>query len=270
MLTRRIIPCLDIKDGRVVKGVNFEGLRDAGDPVELALRYDAEGADELTFLDVTASADRRRTLVALVEAVSRALFIPFTVGGGIRSLDDMRRCLEHGADKVSVGTAAVRDPALIERAAREFGSQFLVISLDIRRVPGANGPRYRLTTHGGRETTDIDAVAFARQMADRGAGELLLNDMDADGTRDGFGHDLNRAIRQAVSIPIIASGGAGELSHFADAVEAADVDAVLAASVFHFADLQIAEVKRDMASRGIAVRSPAATDEARRPVEELS
>ncbi len=253
MLSRRLIPCLDVKDGRVVKGVQFLGLTDAGDPVELAARYDAEGADELCFLDVTASADKRSTLTQLVGRVARELFIPFTVGGGIRSLDDMRAVLEAGADKVSVGTAALRDPALIERAAREFGSQFLVISLDVGRR--ADGARV-LTTHGGREPTDVLVHDFARRMADAGAGELLLNDMERDGTKDGFGVELLASITAAVDIPVIASGGAGTAAHFVDAVAKGGADAVLAASVFHYGELSIAEVKAAMAAAGIPVRKP--------------
>ena len=250
MLTRRVIPCLDIRDGRVVKGVQFQGLRDAGDPVELARRYDREGADELTFLDVTASADKRATLVDLVERVAEQLFIPFTVGGGIKSLDDMRAVLDAGADKVSVGTAAVRDPKLIAEAAETFGSQFLVVSLDVAR----QGDRWLLTTHGGRQMTDVDALDFAEEMARLGAGELLINDMSADGTQAGFGIDLLRAVSARVRVPVIASGGAGSVTHFAEAVTDGGADAVLAASVFHFGTLSIAEVKAAMARAGVPVR----------------
>jgi imidazole glycerol-phosphate synthase subunit HisF len=256
MLARRVIPCLDIRDGRVVKGVNFQNIRDAGDPVELARRYDAEGADELTFLDITASADKRKTLVELVRRVSEQLFIPFCVGGGIRTLDDMRAVLAAGADKVSVGTAAVREPGLIDRAAAEFGSQFIVVSLDVKRlVSGGAGPDgYVLTTHGGRQLTDIDAIAFAAQMADRGAGELLLNDMGADGTLRGFGLDLLQLVTAAVPISVIASGGAGTLQHFSDAVSIGGADAVLAASVFHDGRFSIAQVKAHMVECAIPVR----------------
>lgn len=250
MLTRRVIPCLDIQAGRVVKGVNFLGLRDAGDPVELAERYDAEGADELTFLDIRASDQGRDILLDLVTRVSQRLFIPFTVGGGLRSVEDMRAVLLAGADKVSIGTAAVRDPDLVARAANQFGNQCIVVSLDIRKVDG----RFELTSHGGRQTTGIDAIAFARQVADLGAGELLLNDMDADGTERGFGHALNRAISEAVRVPVIASGGAGTAQHFADAVLQGGVDAVLAASVFHYGKMTVGEVKRVMADAGIPVR----------------
>lgn len=250
MLAKRVIPCLDIRDGRVVKGVQFQNIRDAGDPVELARRYDAEGADELTFLDITASAEKRKTLVNLVERVSRQLFIPFCVGGGIRSLGDMLAVLAAGADKVSIGTAAVRDPGLVRTASAEFGAQFIVVSLDVKRVDG----RYLLTTSGGRELTDIDAIEHGKMMADLGAGELLLNDMGADGTLHGFGLDLLRQMSSAVSIPVIASGGAGTPQHFVDAVVEGGADAVLAASVFHDGRLTIAEVKRHMADHGVPAR----------------
>ena len=250
MLTRRVIPCLDIENGRVVKGVNFLGLRDAGDPVELAARYDREGADELTFLDIRASDQGRATLLELVNRVSRELFIPFTVGGGMRTLDDMRRVLLAGADKVAIGTAATTNPQLVAQAANEFGNQCIVVSLDVRRIGG----RYELTSHGGRTPTGIDALEFAKQVAELGAGELLVNDMDADGTERGFGNELNRAIARSVRVPLIASGGAGKIGDFADAVIAGEVDAVLAASVFHFGKFTIAQVKDAMAARGIAVR----------------
>jgi cyclase len=251
MLTRRVIPCLDIENGRVVKGVNFLGLRDAGDPVELAARYDREGADELTFLDIRASDQGRATLLDLVNRVSRELFIPFTVGGGMRTLGDMRQVLLAGADKVAIGTAATQDPQLVAQAANEFGNQCIVVSLDVRRING----RYELTSHGGRTPTGIDALEFAKQVAVLGAGELLVNDMDADGTERGFGHELNRLIARSVRIPLIASGGAGKIGDFADAVLEGEVDAVLAASVFHFGKFTIGQVKADMAGRGIAVRS---------------
>ncbi len=250
MLTRRVIPCLDIENGRVVKGVNFLGLRDAGDPVELAARYDREGADELTFLDIRASDQGRATLLDLVNRVSRELFIPFTVGGGMRTLDDMRQVLLAGADKVSIGTAATNKPQLVADAANEFGNQCIVVSLDVRRIAG----RYELTSHGGRLPTGIDALEFAKLVAGLGAGELLVNDMDADGTERGFGNELNRAIARSVRIPLIASGGAGQISDFADAVLDGEVDAVLAASVFHFGKFTIGQVKDAMAARGIPVR----------------
>lgn len=250
MLTVRVIACLDIEAGRVVKGVKFQDLRDLGDPVELAARYDLEGADELAFLDIRASDQGRDILLGVVSRVAEQLFIPFSVGGGLRSIADVQAVLRAGADKVTVGTAAVADPQLVRRIAQEFGSQCLVVSLDVRRRDG----RYEVTTHGGRRATGLDAVAFAQQLAELGAGELLLNDMDADGTRAGFGHDLNRAIAGAVRIPVIASGGAGTAAHFADAVEQGRVQAVLAASVFHERQLTIGDVKAAMAARGIAVR----------------
>lgn len=252
MLTHRVIPCLDIEQGRVVKGVQFQGLRDAGDPVELAARYDREGADELTFLDIRASDQGRDILLDLVQRVSRTLFIPFTVGGGLRTVEDIRQVLLAGADKVSLGTAAVRDPQLVARAAAQFGSQCLVVSLDVRRLEG----RWQLTTHGGREATGLDAVEFARRIADLGAGELLVNAMDHDGMQGGFAHDLNRAMAQAVRIPVIASGGAGRADDFADAVLLGHADAVLAASVFHDGRLTVTQVKTAMARRGIPVRLP--------------
>lgn len=254
MLTRRVIPCLDIQAGRVVKGVQFQGLRDAGDPVELAARYDREGADELTFLDIRASDQGRDILVDLVQRVSRALFIPFTVGGGLRSVEDMRQVLLAGADKVCIGTAAVRDPQLVARAANQFGNQCIVVSLDVKRVGG----RWELTSHGGREPTGIEAIEFAREVVALGAGELLINAMDHDGMQQGFAHELNRAMVQAVRAPIIASGGAGTVEHFVDAVLLGHVDAVLAASVLHDRRLTIAEVKSAMAARAIPVRLPRA------------
>ena len=225
-------------------------MRDAGDPVELAARYDREGADELTFLDIRASDQGRATLLDLVNRVSRELFIPFTVGGGMRTLADMRQVLLAGADKVSIGTAATKDPQLVAQAANEFGNQCIVVSLDVRRINN----RYELTSHGGRTPTGIDALEFAKLVASLGAGELLINDMDADGTERGFGNELNRAIARSVRIPLIASGGAGKISDFADAVLDGEVDAVLAASVFHFCKFTIGQVKEAMAARGIPVR----------------
>ena len=250
MLAVRVIPCLDIESGRVVKGVQFAGIRDAGDPLELARRYNDEGADELTFLDIRASDQNRGILLDLVERVSRQLFIPFTVGGGLHTLDDMRAVLLAGADKVSIGTAAVRNPQLVAEAANHFGSQCVVVSLDVRR----DGPRYRLTSHGGRQLTDVDAVDFAQKVAALGAGELLVNDMDADGTREGFGHALNRALADAVRIPLIASGGAGTPEHFAEAVQQGQVSAVLAASVFHDGLFTVRDAKNAMAKAGVPVR----------------
>ena len=249
MHTVRLIACLDIEHGRVVKGVRFADLQDQGDPVELAARYDAQGIDELAFLDVRASDQGRDILRDLVRKVSEVLFIPFAVGGGLRSLDDVRAVLRAGADKVTVGSAAVANPELVRQIANEFGSQCLVVSLDVKRLDG----RFALTSHGGRRDTGLDAVEFAKQVADLGAGELLVNDMDADGTRQGFGHDLNRAIVRAVPIPVIASGGAGKPEHFAEAVEQGGVHAVLAASVFHQGDFSIRDVKDCMLRRGIAV-----------------
>lgn len=250
MLTRRIIPCLDIEAGRVVKGVNFLGLRDAGDPVELAARYDREGADELTFLDIRASDQGRGILLDLVDRVSRQLFIPFTVGGGLRTVEDMREVLLAGADKVSIGTAATKNPQLVAEAANMFGNQCIVVSLDVRHIQG----RFELTSHGGRTPTGIDALDFAELVAGLGAGELLINDMDADGTERGFGHALNAAIAARVRIPLIASGGAGKIQDFVDGVQKGHVDAVLAASVFHFGKFTIGDVKRAMAAAGIPVR----------------
>ncbi len=251
----RVIPCLDVDAGRVVKGVNFENLRDAGDPVELAARYDAEGADELTFLDVTASSGERETTYDIVRRTAEQVFIPLTVGGGVRTVEDVDRLLRAGADKVGVNTAAIARPALVGEIADRFGSQVLVLSVDARRVREgtATGSGFEVTTHGGRTGTGIDAVAWARQVAGLGAGEILLNSMDADGTRDGFDLELIRLVRAEVGVPVVASGGAGELAHFAPAVEAG-ADAVLAASVFHFGDLVIGEVKDALRSAGHPVR----------------
>ena len=251
----RVIPCLDVDAGRVVKGVNFAELRDAGDPVELAARYDAQGADELTFLDVTASSSDRETTYDVVRRTAEQVFIPLTVGGGVRAVDDVDRLLRAGAAKVGVNTAAIARPALVGEIADRFGSQVLVLSLDVRRVrdgePTASG--FEVTTHGGRRGTGLDAVVWARQVADLGAGEILLNSMDADGTRDGFDLELLRLVRAAVGIPVVASGGAGAIEHFAPAVEAG-ADAVLAASVFHFGDLTVGEVKDSLRAAGHPVR----------------
>lgn len=256
----RVIPCLDVDAGRVVKGVNFTGLRDAGDPVELARRYDAEGADELTFLDITASSAGRQTTYDIVARTAEQVFIPLTVGGGIRSVQDVDALLRAGADKVGVNTAAIARPELIAEIADRFGSQVLVLSVDARRVrPDAEGnltateSGFEVTTHGGRRGTGIDAVDWARRAAELGAGEILLNSMDADGTRDGFDLPLIRLVRAAVTVPVIASGGAGQAADFAPAV-AAGADAVLAASVFHFGTLTIGEVKSDLARHGVTVR----------------
>ncbi len=251
----RVIPCLDVDAGRVVKGVNFADLRDAGDPVELARRYDAEGADELTFLDVTASADSRATTYDVVSRTAEQVFIPLTVGGGVRTVDDVDRLLRSGADKVGINTAAIVRPRLISEVADRFGAQVLVLSVDARRCPPgtATDSGYEVTTHGGRQGTGIDAVAWAARAAELGAGEILLNSMDADGTKAGFDLVMIEAVRREVSVPLIASGGAGEVAHFAPAV-AAGADAVLAASVFHFGQLTIGEVKAAMAAAGVVVR----------------
>ena len=248
----RVIPCLDVDDGRVVKGINFLDLRDAGDPVELARAYDAQGADELTFLDITASSGDRETTYDVVRRTAEQVFIPLTVGGGVRSPDDVDRLLRAGADKVGVNTAAVARPELISEIADRFGNQVLVLSVDARRAAGTDSG-FEVTTHGGRQGTGIDAVAWAARAAELGAGEILLNSMDADGTKDGYDLDMIRAVRAAVGVPVIASGGAGRLEDFVPAVEAG-ADAVLAASVFHFGDLRIGEVKATLHAAGLPVR----------------
>ncbi|MFB9839550.1 imidazole glycerol phosphate synthase subunit HisF [Actinoallomurus acaciae] len=245
----RVIPCLDVDAGRVVKGVNFENLRDAGDPVELARRYDAEGADELTFLDITASSGERETTYDVVRRTAEQVFIPLTVGGGIRTVDDVDRLLRAGADKVSVNTAAIARPEFLREAAHRFGSQCIVLSVDARR----SGDGFEVTTHGGRRGTGIDAVEWARRGEELGVGEILLNSMDADGTKAGFDLEMLRAVRAVVSVPVIASGGAGAIAHFAPAV-AAGADAVLAASVFHFGELRISDVKDSLRQAGHPVR----------------
>ena len=258
-LSVRVIPCLDVDGGRVVKGVNFEHLRDAGDPVELARRYDAEGADELTFLDISASHEERATTMGIVSRTAEEVFIPLTVGGGVSSVDDVDRLLRAGADKVAVNTAAIRRPALVAEIAERFGSQVLVLSVDARRVPAGavEGPGpdsgFEVTTHGGRRSAGLDAVAWAARVAELGAGEILLNAMDADGTQDGFDLELIRLVRSAVSVPVIASGGAGAAADFPPAVDAG-ADAVLAATVFHFGTVTIAEVKSALTSTGHPVR----------------
>ena len=252
----RVIPCLDVDAGRVVKGVNFGNLRDAGDPVELAARYDAEGADELTFLDITASSGGRETTYEVVRRTAEQVFIPLTVGGGVRSAGDVDALLRAGADKVSLNTAAIARPGLLGEAARQFGSQCVVLSVDARRVRSGEQPTpsgFEVTTHGGRQGTGIDAVDWARRATGLGAGEILLNSMDADGTEAGFDLELIRLVRAAVTVPVIASGGAGALAHFAPAV-AAGADAVLAASVFHFGTLRIGEVKEALREEGLPVR----------------
>jgi cyclase len=254
-LAVRVIPCLDVDAGRVVKGVNFANLRDAGDPVELAAAYDAAGADELTFLDITASSGDRETTYDIVRRTAEQVFIPLTVGGGVRTVEDVDRLLRAGADKVGVNTAAIARPELISAIADRFGSQVLVLSVDARRCPAGVDTEsgFEVTTHGGRRSTGIDAIGWARRAAELGAGEVLLNSMDADGTKDGYDLELIRAVRAEVTIPVIASGGAGKLADFAPAV-AAGADAVLAASVFHFGDLSIGEVKHSLREAGYPVR----------------
>jgi cyclase len=254
-LAKRIIPCLDVDNGRVVKGVKFVDIRDAGDPVEVARRYDREGADEITFLDITASSDDRQTMVDVVEQVAGQVFIPLTVGGGIRNLDDIRRLLNAGADKVGINTAAVFDPDFVRRAAEHFGSQCIVVAIDAKRVGNdSEPPRWEIFTHGGRKGTGIDAIEWAGKMVDLGAGEILLTSMDRDGTKEGFDLDLTRAISEGVSVPVIASGGVGNLDHLADGIVDGKADAVLAASIFHFAEYSIREAKAHMRDRGIEVR----------------
>ena len=255
MRTARIIPCLDVDNGRVVKGVNFVDLVDAGDPVELAARYDREGADEVVFLDITASSDARDTIVDVARRTAEEVFIPFTIGGGIRSVDDARRLLRAGADKVSINTAAIDRPELITELATEFGTQCVVVAIDARRrPPGAHGPAFGVSTHGGRNPTGLDAGAWAAACERRGAGEILLTSMDRDGTRDGFDLELTRAVSDACGIPVIASGGVGSLDHLADGVLEGGADAVLAASIFHFGEHTVAEAKQHLAARGITVR----------------
>lgn len=252
----RVIPCLDVNNGRVVKGVNFENLRDAGDPVELARRYGEEGADELTFLDVTASKDGRGTMLDVVRRTASEVFIPLTVGGGVRSVEDVDQLLRAGADKVSVNTAAIARPELLSELSRRFGAQCVVLSVDARRVPEGGQPQpsgFEVTTHGGSKSAGIDAVEWARRGEELGVGEILLNSMDGDGTKDGFDLELIEKVRAAVDVPVIASGGAGAAEHFPPAV-AAGADAVLAASIFHFGEVSIAEVKEEMARAGIEVR----------------
>ena len=256
-LAKRIIPCLDVDAGRVVKGIRFVEIRDAGDPVEVARRYDEQGADELAFLDITASSDERGIMEHVVEAVASQVFIPLTVGGGIRTLDDIRRMLYAGADKVSINTAAVKDPQFIRAASQRFGSQCIVVAIDAKQTPPAGDtPEWEVYTHGGRNGTGLDAVAWARRVADLGAGEILLTSMDRDGTRDGFDLKLTRAVSDAVAIPVIASGGVGNLEHLADGITEGKADAVLAASIFHFGEYTIAEAKQVLAKNHIEMRMP--------------
>lgn len=250
MLAKRIIPCLDVTAGRVVKGVNFVELRDAGDPVEIAARYNEQGADELTFLDITATSDERDLILHMIEAVASQVFIPLTVGGGVRKVEDVRRLLNAGADKVSINTAAVQRPELVSEASGIVGAQCIVVAIDAKR----NGPGWEVYTHGGRRATGLDVVQWATRMQAAGAGEILLTSMDRDGTRDGFDVELTRAVSEAVTVPVIASGGAGNLEHLAQGVLAGKADAVLAASIFHFGEFTVREAKAHMSSRGIEVR----------------
>ena len=255
MLAKRIIPCLDVTAGRVVKGVNFVELRDAGDPVEIAARYNEQGADELTFLDITATSDGRDVILHIVEAVAAQVFIPLTVGGGVRSVADVRRLLNAGADKVSFNSAAVADPQVIVDASAKYGSQCIVVAIDAKRRAGdASG--WDVYTHGGRRNTGIDAVGWARRMAAAGAGEILLTSMDRDGTRNGFDLALTRAVADAVAVPVIASGGVGALSHLVDGIREGGADAVLAASIFHYGEFSIGDAKAAMRAAGIEVREP--------------
>lgn len=265
MLTRRVIPCLDVDAGRVVKGVSFIDIRDAGDPAALAAFYNTEGADELVFLDITASSDARNTMVEVVEKVSSEVFIPLTVGGGIRSVDNMRKMLEAGADKVSINSAAVINPQLIEDCAKEFGSQCVVLAMDVKRSSdeiakrddspeAVTGISWQVYTHGGRQPTSLDAVQWARTATECGAGELLITSMDADGQKTGYDNDVLSSISDSVTVPVIASGGAGALEHFYDALVYGKSDAVLAASLFHFGELRVSEVKSYLEDRGIPVR----------------
>lgn len=254
-LAKRIIPCLDVENGRVVKGVQFVDIRDAGDPVEIARRYDQEGADEITFLDITASHEDRDTTIHTVERMASEVFIPLTVGGGVRKLEDIRALLQAGADKVGINSAAVSNPEFVRQAAEKFGSQCIVVAIDAKQVPAPEGEqRWEIFTHGGRKPTGLDAVAWAVQMANYGAGEILLTSMDRDGTKNGFDLGLTRAVSAAVNIPVIASGGVGDLQHLADGVLQGGADAVLAASIFHFSEYSIAEAKSFMAEQGIEVR----------------
>ena len=253
MLAKRIIPCLDVNAGRVVKGVNFVALRDAGDPVEIARRYDGEGADELTFLDITASSDQRDLILHVIEGVAEQVFIPLTVGGGVRRVDDVRRLLNAGADKVSINTSAVQNPGLVADASARYGAQCIVVAIDARRrADGEAG--WEVYTHGGRTATGLDAVVWARRVAELGAGEILLTSMDRDGTRAGFDLELTRAVADAVPVPVIASGGVGSLQHLADGITGGHADAVLAASIFHFGEFSVRDAKAFMAARGIPMR----------------
>ena len=265
MLAKRIIPCLDVTGGRVVKGVNFTQLRDAGDPVEIAARYNEQGADELTFLDITATSDGRGLLLPIIEAVASQVFIPLTVGGGVRSVDDVRRLLNAGADKTSFNSAAIADPQVIEDASAKYGAQCIVVAIDAKRRSALDeqrlatnglpvGPGWDVYSHGGRKNTGLDAVLWAREMAARGAGEILLTSMDRDGTRSGFDLALTRAVSEAIDVPVIASGGVGTLEHLADGIQLGGADAVLAASIFHYGEFTVLQAKQNMLARGIPVR----------------
>jgi len=263
MLAKRIIPCLDVTGGRVVKGVNFVELRDAGDPVEIAARYNDQGADELTFLDITATSDGRDLILHIIEAVASKVFIPLTVGGGVRTVEDVRRLLNAGADKTSFNSAAIANPQVIRDASHKYGAQCIVVAIDAKRRYGddmmARGEGWDVYSHGGRKNTGLDAVAWARQMAEHGAGEILLTSMDRDGTKSGFDLELTRAVSDAVSVPVIASGGVGNLDHLVDGIKIGGADAVLAASIFHYGEYTIAQAKARMAEAGIPVRiEPAA------------
>lgn len=254
MLAKRIIPCLDVTAGRVVKGVNFLELKDAGDPVEIAKRYDDQGADELTFLDITASSDNRDLILHIIEAVANQVFIPLTVGGGVRQVDDVRRLLNAGADKVSINTSAVTNPQLVKDAADRFGSQCIVVAIDAKQVQGGDNPRWEVFTHGGRKATGLDAIEWAKHMESLGAGEILLTSMDRDGTKSGFDLGVTRRIADSIGIPVIASGGVGNLQHLVDGVLQGHADAVLAASIFHFGEYTVPQAKELMRQQGIEVR----------------
>jgi cyclase len=253
-LAKRIIPCLDVTAGRVVKGVNFVGLRDAGDPIEVAKRYDGEGADEITFLDITASSDERDLLLNIIEAVASQVFNPLTDGGGVRSVEDVRRLLNAGADKVSINTAAVQNPQLVADASDRYGSQCIVVAVDAKRVPDSSPPAWEVFTHGGRRATGLDALDWGVKMQALGAGEILLTSMDRDGTRRGFDLELTRTFSDTLEVPVIASGGVGNLNHLADGVLAGRADAVLAASIFHYGEYTVRQAKEHMAGKGIEVR----------------
>lgn len=263
MLAKRIIPCLDVTAGRVVKGVNFVELRDAGDPVEIAQRYDEQGADEITFLDITASSDERDLILHVIERVAERVFIPLTVGGGVRKVEDVRRLLNAGADKVSINTAAVQNPELVAEASGRYGAQCIVVAVDAKRDVNSTAPRWEVFTHGGRRSTGLDAVEWARKMQLLGAGEILLTSMDRDGTREGFDIPLTRAVSDRVDIPVIASGGVGSLDHLAEGILGGRADAVLAASIFHFGEFTVGEAKAHMRHRGIEVRDVASSPRSR-------